>query len=78
MIITFQFARGIVLSLAAAGLVGIAAAAAGEGPDVGRQPPYGYYPGERGRAAPDAYSGPTASGSENPRARRTVHPRARR
>ena len=49
----------IVLGFAAAGLIGISTAAAGEGSaDIGRPPPYGFYPIERGRPPQDAYSRP--------------------
>jgi hypothetical protein len=76
MIITRRFARGLVLSLAAAGLVGISGAAAGEGSaDIGRPPPFGYYAIERGGSAPDAYSRPTAYGSANRRTGRAGHRR---
>jgi hypothetical protein len=78
MIVTLRFATGIIASLAVAALVGISAAAAGEGSaDIGRPPPVGYYPIERGQSAPDAYGRPTAYRTENRRARRT-HSRARR
>jgi hypothetical protein len=72
MIVALRCARGIALGLAAAGLVGISAAAAGEGSaDIGRPPPFGYYPIERGQPAPGAYSRPTAYGSESRRGSRT-------
>jgi hypothetical protein len=72
MFITLRFARGIVLGLAVAGLVGISAAAAGEGSaDIGRPPPFGYYAIERGQPAPGAYSRPTAYGAADRRGGRT-------
>jgi hypothetical protein len=50
-----------ILSLAV-GLVGIPRAVAGEGSaDIGPQPPYGYYPNERGHVSPGY--GPMGAGS---------------
>jgi len=73
MIVTVRVAT-IVLGFAAASFIGIATTAAGEGSaDIGRPPPYGFYPIERGRPPPDAYSRPVRSESsrQRPRHRRT-------
>jgi hypothetical protein len=82
MSVSVRFARGAVMSLATAGLIGVSAvaAAAGEGSsDIGRQPPYGYFANERGRSAPGADLGPAPYGSPGARAGRTSQvPRSRR
>jgi|SoiMetStandDraft_5_1073268.scaffolds.fasta_scaffold473968_2 hypothetical protein len=71
-------ARSALLSLAA-GLLGMSAAAGGEGSaDIGPQPAWGYYAGERG-PPPGAYARPAARGSPDQRQGRTIQqPRPRR
>jgi hypothetical protein len=66
----------IVLGFAVASLIGLSTAAAGEGSaDIGRPPPYGFYPIERGRPPQDAYSRPVRYESAGQRSR---HHRASR
>ena len=72
--VSVQFAIAAVLSV-----VGIAAATAGEGSDIGPPPPYGTYANERGRPAPGVYGRPAPYGSPDARAGRTTRePRSRR
>jgi hypothetical protein len=75
---SLEFARAAVLSLAV-GLIGISAAAAGEGSaDTGPPPPYGYYAGERG-PPPGNYGRYAPYGSPAQRQGRAVQqPRSRR
>jgi|RhiMetdeSRZDD1v2_1073273.scaffolds.fasta_scaffold02062_24 hypothetical protein len=72
-----ELARAALLSLAA-GLLAISAAAGGEGSaDIGAQPPYGYYAGERGPPRHDGRYAPY--GSPDQRQGRTgQQPRSRR
>jgi hypothetical protein len=52
MLMTVPILRILMLSLVV-GLLGTSAAAAGEGSaDIGPQPPWGYYPNERGHPSP--------------------------
>ena len=75
MIVTLRAAT-IVLGFAAAGFIGLSTAAAGEGSaDIGRPPPYGFYPIERGRPPQDSYSRPLRYESAGQRSR---HHRASR
>jgi hypothetical protein len=65
------FARTALLGLAA-GLIGMSAAVAGEGSaDIGPQPPWGYYAGERG-PPPGAYGRSAPYGSPDQRHGRTI------
>lgn len=72
MIVTLRFARGIALGLAAGGLLGVSTATAGEGSaDIGPQPAYGHFAGERGPPA-GAYGRSAPYGSPDQRAGRTT------
>jgi hypothetical protein len=75
---SLEFARAALLGLGI-GLVGVSTAAAGEGSaDIGPQPPYGYYAGERG-SPPGNYGRYAPYGSPAQRQGRTVQqPRSRR
>jgi hypothetical protein len=73
-----EFARAALASLTA-GLIGLSAAAAGEGSsDTGPPPPYGYYAGERG-PPPGNYGRYAPYGSPDQRqGRARQQPRSRR